>query len=200
MSPQDATGGPWEGSGAGRSSPGYAPSVAEQPILETERLRIRPFHRDLSDVDSMFAVLSDPISMRFYPKPFDRDRTRAWVERWVDAYDEDGFGLMAVEDLATGELVGDCGPNCQEVDGVSYVELGWHVRRDRQGRGIATEAGAACREDAWRRLDVTRLISLIRPENVPSWSVARRLGFSPWRATVRHGMACTVWGLERPGR
>jgi RimJ/RimL family protein N-acetyltransferase len=172
--------------------------VPDQPTLETDRLRIRPFQANLSDVDAMFEVLADPISMRFYPKPFDRDRTRAWVERWLDAYDEEGFGLLAVEDRATGELVGDCGPNRQDVDGEPHVEIGWHVRRDRQGHGIATEAGAACRDDAWARLDADRLISLIRPENVPSWSVARTLGFRPWRATVRHGMGCTVWSVERP--
>jgi [ribosomal protein S5]-alanine N-acetyltransferase len=172
--------------------------VAEQPILQTERLRIRPFHRDLSDAGEMLRVLSDPVSMRFYPKPFDEARSRAWVERWIAAYDDAGYGLLALEDRATGEVIGDCGPTRQDVDGRSFVELGWHVRADRQGVGIATEAAVACRDDVWRRLDVERLISLIRPENVPSWSVARKLGFRPWRATVRGGMAHTVWSLLRP--
>jgi [ribosomal protein S5]-alanine N-acetyltransferase len=181
----------------------YSRSVSRSvsgPILETERLRIRPFHEDLSDAGAMFSVLSDPVSMRFYPKPFDADGALAWVERWVNAYDEAGFGLLAIEDRMTGEVIGDCGPTLQNVDGQSFVELGWHVRRDRQGAGIATEAAVACRDDVWGRLDVERLISLIRPENVPSWSVARKLGFSPWRATVRGGMAHTVWTMTRPRR
>jgi len=46
-------------------------------------------------------------------------------------------------------------------------------------------------------MDVERLVSLIRPENVPSWRVARRLGFRPWRGTVRGGMAHIVWTLPR---
>jgi RimJ/RimL family protein N-acetyltransferase len=43
-----------------------------------------------------------------------------------------------------------------------------------------------------------RLISLIRPENVPSWSVAKKLGLQPWRSPVRGRMAHLVWSMERP--
>jgi [ribosomal protein S5]-alanine N-acetyltransferase len=79
-----------------------------------------------------------------------------------------------------------------------FPELGWHVRRDRQLRGYAMEAGRAWGERAFQREDPPFLISLIRPENVPSWKVARKLGFRPWRGTVRAGMAHTVWRLDRP--
>jgi RimJ/RimL family protein N-acetyltransferase len=162
--------------------------------LETERLRLRPFHADLSDVPAMSAVLGDPISMRFYPRPFDENAVTEWIRRWLRSYELDDLGLLAIEDRATGDLVGDAGPSVQEVEGERFVELGWHVRRDRQGRGIATEAGGACLEHLRIvRPDLERVISLIRPENVPSWRVARRLGFRPWRGTVRAGMAHVVW-------
>jgi RimJ/RimL family protein N-acetyltransferase len=161
--------------------------------LETERLRLRPFHADLSDVPAMVEVLGDPVSMRFYPRPFDEPGVTAWIRRWLTAYPE-GVGLLAIEDRATGEVIGDAGPSVQEVDGERFVELGWHVRRDRQGVGIATEAGAACLGHLRAtRPDLDRVISLIRPENVPSWRVARRLGFLPWRGTVRAGLAHVVW-------
>ncbi len=88
----------------------------------------------------------------------------------------------------------------QNVDGEPFVELGWHVRRDRQGTGVATEAGAAWRDHLLGSGEIDRVISLIRPENVPSWRVARTLGFRPWRGTVRAGMAHVVWTLEAPAR
>jgi hypothetical protein len=40
------------------------------------------------------------------------------------------------------------------------------------------------------------MISIIRPENVASWSVARRLRFTPWRGDVRAGMAHVLWRLD----
>ena len=166
--------------------------------LETERLRLRPFHADLSDLDAFHAVVSDPVSMRFYPKPFDRAATRMWIERVLERYERHGFGLLAIEEKATGEMIGDCGPMLMPVGADEFVELGWHVRGDRQRQGFAREAGAACRDHTWRELGPDRLISLIRPENVPSWKVARALGFRPWRATVRVGMGHVVWTIERP--
>ena len=166
--------------------------------LETERLRLRPM--DAGDVDALVPVLGDPRSMRFYPRPFDRALVEWWVARNQERYSEDGYGLLAIVERDTGEVIGDCGPTRQEVDGEGFVELGWHVRADRQGHGFATEAGAACRDQAWTELAPSRLISLIRPENVPSWSVARALGFRPWRSTVRAGMAHVVWSIAAQAR
>lgn len=166
--------------------------------LTTQRLELRQFDRD--DLEAFLPVVSDPHSMRFYPKPFDREMARLWIDRIIDRYDRDGFGLLAVIEKRSGTLVGDCGPMLMETTRGAFVELGWHILRDRQGRGYATEAGAACRDRAWAALDVDRLISLIRPENVPSWSVARALGFSPWRSEVRAGMGHVIWSLGREPR
>lgn len=164
--------------------------------LETERLRLRPM--ESGDASAFWEVVHDPYAMRFYPKPFDRQMAAGWIERVRERYERDGFGLLAVVARETGELIGDCGPMLMETGHGPFVELGWHIRRDHQGFGFATEAGRACRDHAWRTLDVDRLISIIRPENVPSWSVARALGFRPWRGDVRAGMAHILWTLERP--
>ena len=164
--------------------------------LETDRLHLRPMALD--DLDAFAAVVGDPYAMRFYPKPFDRSMARLWIERTQERYERDGFGLLSVIERSSGEMIGDCGPAVQQTGHGAFVELGWHIRLDRQGNGFATEAGRACRDQAWATLDVDRLISIIRPENVPSWSVARSLGFRPWRADVRVGMAHVLWSMERP--
>ena len=166
--------------------------------IETERLRLRPFHDDRSDVEALLAVLGDPESMRFYPAPFDREATRAWIDRQLERYERDGFGLLAIEDRVSGEVIGDCGPTVQEADGESYVELGWHVLWSRQRRGIATEAGTACRDEVFASLETPFLISLIRPENTPSRRVADKLGFEIWRGTIRAGWGHLIYRLDRP--
>ena len=163
--------------------------------IETDRLLLRPLVP--GDLDGFLPVVNDPMSMRFYPKPFDREMARVWIERVGERCRRDGYGLLAVVERETGEMVGDCGPMRMETGHGTFVELGWHIRPDRQGRGFAVEAGRACRDEAWRVLDVDRLISIIRPENVPSWSVARALGFRPWRGDVRAGMAHILWSLVR---
>lgn len=64
------------------------------------------------------------------------------------------------------------------VEGREEVELGWHVKRSHWGRGIAPEAAAACRDHAFGALGLERLISLIRPENIPSRRVAEKIGMT----------------------
>ena len=52
-----------------------------------------------------------------------------------------GFGIWAVVERESGELVGRVG--LQEPEGWPGVELAWLVTRSRWGRGYAPEAGRA---------------------------------------------------------
>src|ERR1700682_4015426 len=134
-------------------------------ILETERLLLREFVSE--DLDALAVVLSDAATMRYYPAPLDRAGVAAWIERNRRRYLEAGHGLWAMVLKSSGEVVGDCGLTRQRVDGVDEIELGYHVRRDLWGRGYAPEAARACRDYGFVRLGAERLISLIRPENLP---------------------------------
>jgi RimJ/RimL family protein N-acetyltransferase len=172
----------------------------EPVVLETARLRLRPFARDLSDLVALNAIQSDPDHMRYYPHPFSMDDSRAWIERWLDHEDRYGYALFVVEDRASGEFLGNVGPAHQLVDDVDEVELGWSVTPARARQGIATEAATACKDWAFSHLEVGHLISLIRPENAPSAGVARNLGMTVWKETVfgSLGWVHQVYRIDRP--
>jgi [ribosomal protein S5]-alanine N-acetyltransferase len=156
--------------------------------IETARLRLRPFADDLSDLDALHAIQSDPEHMRFYPHPFSRDESRAWIERSLERQDRDGFSLWAIEDRETGEFLGNCGPVAQLVDGIEEIELGWSVTPTRARQGIATEAATAWRDRCLGPLGMEQVISLIRPENTPSRRVAEKIGMTVWKETVHGSM------------
>ena len=137
-------------------------------VIETPRLRLRPFANDLSDLDALHEIQADAEHMRFYPHPFSREESRAWIERALERETRYGFSLWAIEDRATGEFLGNCGPVPQVVDGVGEIELGWSVTPRRAGQGIATEAAAAWRDRCLGAVGLNHVISLIRPENVTS--------------------------------
>jgi RimJ/RimL family protein N-acetyltransferase len=163
--------------------------------LETSRLRLRGYRSQ--DVDLLGPMFADPEHMRFYPSPFTPEQTEAWVERQLQRYREDGFGLWIIEDLATGEFLGTAGPTVQVVDDVREVEIGWHVRPGRKGRGIAPEAGAAARDWAFAALEVHSVISLVRPENLPSVRVAEKLGMHVDREVEHGGLPHHVYRVDR---
>jgi ribosomal-protein-alanine N-acetyltransferase len=169
-------------------------------ILETTRLLLREFMPE--DADALAFVLSDPETMRYYPTAYDRAGVEQWIERNRQRYREDGVGLWAMElKKAQGsdvhKTIGDCGIIVQQVDGERLYEIGYHLRRDFWGQGLATEAAVACREWAFTHLKTDRLISLIRPENLASRRVAERTGMTVWREVTWRGLSHYVYSIER---
>src|SRR5207247_2159129 len=128
-------------------------------------------------------VLGDPWTMRFYDHPFSRVDVVAWIDRWRFSYRARGFGLWGLVLKESGDLVGDTGLTIQEVEGEELPEVGWHVHRAHQRQGLATEAARASLDYGFGPVGLDRIISLIRPENVPSWRVAEKLGMRIWKET-----------------
>ena len=110
-------------------------------VIESPRLMLRELTDD--DFAALYAVLADPVSMRYYPYVFDEARVRAWIQRNIDRYRTLGFGLWAVCLRETGELIGDCGLTMQPINGQMLPEIGYHIRRDQQRNGYAVEAAKA---------------------------------------------------------
>ena len=75
-----------------------------------------------------------------------------------------------------GEFVGDCGLTWQDVNGTPELEVGYHVRTALQGRGLASEAAAACRDLARDDIGAETLVAILHPDNTASERVARRIG------------------------
>lgn len=143
-------------------------------ILETKRLFLREM--TMSDLDALFAVLGDKEIMQHYPYSFDEERVRSWIERNMNRYKEDGFGLWAVCLKDTGEMIGDCGLTLQNIDGTMLPEIGYHIRKDQQRKGYAKEAAMAVRDWAFQNTEYPALYSYCKYTNVGSFKTAESIG------------------------
>ncbi len=148
-----------------------------------------------SDTDAYAEMLADPEVMRFLGNPV--SRMEAWrnMAMIVGHWHLRGYGMWAVEERASGELVGRVG--CWRPEGWPGVEVGWTLRRAYWGRGYATEAASASLEYAFEKLDQSRVISLIAPENIASIRVAERLGEKPGEDWNLFGKKLVIHGIER---
>ena len=164
-------------------------------ILETPRLILREM--SLNDLDFMAAMLSHPEVMRFYPKCYPRDEAEAWIRRQMDRYAQHGHGGWLALDKATGEPRGQVGVVPLTVEGELEAEIGYLIHRPFWRNGLATEAATACRDYAFGVLHRPRVISLIRPENLPSQGVARKVGLSPGRHVLHANLDHIVFSLSR---
>ena len=164
-------------------------------VLETERLRLRRFRRE--DVDAVFAIIGDEVAMQYYPKMFNRHDAGDWIERNLRRYAVNGHGLFAVTLKGSDQVIGDCGVIRQDIEGGPQLEVGYHFRRDHWGHGYATEAARACMGLAFQALGATQVISLIRPENLPSRRVAERNGMQVERQVMHAGLPHLVYAMRR---
>ena len=151
---------------------------------ESARLTFREMTPD--DLDDLALLLSDPEVMTYYPRPKTRAEAALWIDWNVGLYRTHGYGLWLLT-TADGGFVGDCGLTPQVVDGVTELEVGYHVRPALQGRGYATEAAAATRDFARDVLGASRLIAIIHPANRPSQRVAENIGLRPEKRSIVHG-------------
>ena len=167
-------------------------------IIETARLFLREFVSE--DLAALANVLCDHETMRFYPMTFDEVAAKEWILRNQHRYATEGHGLWAMGLKSRGEMIGDCGITQQDVDGESLLEIGYHLRRDMWGQGYATEAARACRDYGFAKLHAEFLISLVRPENLPSGRVAERNGMRVWKETMHAGLPHLVYRVRRSER
>ena len=163
--------------------------------MDGSALRLKTPSLDLrlmqpSDLDDLLKIFGDPkVMASFNEAPFDRERTRRWMQRNLEHQDLHGYGLFSVILRSEGLLIGDCGLEHMEVDGEQVVELGYDIRSDYWNQGFATEAASAVRDYAVSQLKLPRVISLIRIGNEASRRVSEKIGMECVARIERNGIA-----------
>jgi RimJ/RimL family protein N-acetyltransferase len=150
--------------------------VRDEPQLQTERLLLRRWR--FTDIDPLTAMNADPAVMEYFPATLSAHETAAFVERVEQSFEENNFGLWAVEIPGEESFVGFVGLWTVELD-VPFapaVEVGWRLAREFWGQGIATEAAAAAMSFGFDELDLTEVVSFTAAANMRSRRVMARLG------------------------
>ncbi|MFJ2767236.1 GNAT family N-acetyltransferase [Streptomyces sp. NPDC087300] len=148
--------------------------------IRTPRLLLRRWHDD--DLAPMADINADPRVMRWTDEgpSGDLDATAEAIERWEEEWDDEGFGLFAVELLASGELAGFTGLFVPEFlpEAGSDVAISWRLGAQFWGQGYASEAAQATLEFALQDRGIDRVIAIDRLGNEASANVIRKLGMT----------------------
>ncbi len=170
-------------------------------FIETERLGLRAL--SLADCQSLFEILSDLETMRYYPRPYTREETEAWIARSMLSYRDKNFGLWAVILKKEDQFIGQCGISLQEIDGKTLPEIGYHIHKKYWRRGYASEAAKASLDYGFLKVGLPELFIHTSLENAASIRVAEKMGMKKRKtydkvvnqasATVRH----VVYALKK---
>ena len=164
-------------------------------VLRTNRLVLRELTH--ADLDALAVMMADKDQMSLYPRPRTRDEVQDWIDRNLDLYENHGFGFWLMKSVERSDFLGYCGIRPRSIDGVQEVEMGWHTVKQVWNQGIATEAAVACRDFAFARFDISRLVAIIDPDNPPSIRVAKKIGMQLEKEAVVEGWSCLIYAVER---
>jgi RimJ/RimL family protein N-acetyltransferase len=148
--------------------------------LETKRLSLVPCRDE--HLTGLSAMNSDPEVMRYISgQPQTLTETQTMIERVKARWAIWGYSWWTFIERRSGEIVGaGCIQNLRrdgtEPDPNCPLEIGWRVRRDRWGQGIATEAARAMADFAFARLHAATLYAVCDPGNGASSAVMLKLG------------------------
>ena len=166
-------------------------------ILETPRLLLREYLP--RDFDALYVLLSDPITMQHYPKPYDESGTRRWLDWSLDNYARYGFGWWAMELKESGAFIGDCGITMQSIDGEILPEIGYHIYRDHWRQGYGKEAARAVRDWFFTHTDFPAVYAYMTVDNIASRSTAAAAGMTQIKQYTDGDEELSVYALTRDG-
>ena len=148
-----------------------------QAILETERLRLRPFTKN----DSAFIIelLNSPGWLQFIG-----DRNVRTVQEAVNylengpmkSYEVNGFGLSCVERKEDGLPVGMCG--IIRRDNLEHPDIGFALLPQFGGKGYGFEIAQATLKHAREKLQFSKISAITLPQNINSIRLLEKLGLS----------------------
>jgi RimJ/RimL family protein N-acetyltransferase len=172
--------------------------------IETERLLLRQW-RD-GDWHDLHRTYGDQEVMSWIgTSAADLEGTAAAVGRMSMHWRLLGYGMFAVEERASREIVGRIGLMLHPdwpIDGPK-VEVGWTLQRSVWGRGYATEGARASLEFGFATLGLPQIFSMTRPDNARSRAVMERSGMTQRGEIDFHGWKQVYYAIDRddwPGR
>lgn len=144
----------------------------------TERLVLRTW--DEGDLDEFIRVTNTPAVMQWLGGVWGREAHESAFGR-IQQYQRDfGHTFWIVEERDSGELLGFCGlkrvnsPGAEAIAGMA--EVGWRLRENAWGKGVAKEAAIASIDLAFERFNYGEVVAITVEGNAASQGLMRRLG------------------------
>jgi len=145
-------------------------------IFESERLGFRTWLD--RDTEPFFQLNSDPEVMEFFPSLHSYEQTVAYIDRITTFFEENNFGLWAVDEKDSGKFIGFIGLTRATFESpfTPCIEIGWRLAKAFWGKGYATEGAAACLDYGFNTLGLSEINSFTAVTNKRSERVMQKIG------------------------
>jgi len=162
-----------------------------------ERYRFRLFEdNDLADLRDLYGHPESVLYLSVSGRTWTDDDLLRQAATWRGEFEAFGYTKWRV-DTADGEFVGRAGISPLWGD-PAQAEMGYCIRREMWGRGIATDLATIVRDWAWENTTLPHLIGMTYPGNESSQRVLRKIGMVSTGSHVLHGETFDFFRLDRP--
>lgn len=168
--------------------------IDKQTII-TERLYMRKL--SLEDIDDMYGIVKKNAVGKWLAasKGMTKEETKIYVEKFANHWNQYGFGVWAVFNTCTGDMIGHCGLRYVDQQ-TKDVEIMYLLDPECWGRGYATEAAKASIQYATHSMKMKKLMARIKMTNDKSKKVLETLGFQFLYDKNDHGKQLSYYEIK----
>ena len=153
---------------------------------------------EVCDAQNIYEIHTDSETQMF--TRLLRQQTLEDITSWLQFYphySRHGFGLWAIEHIATETLAGLCGLRVRK-DLNYQTDISYRMHPKFRGRGIATAAVSTCLNWGFEELNIEEILAQVHKDNVVSMHILTKQGFVKrsedgiWRDLVLKSTVKTV--------
>lgn len=163
--------------------------------METKRLMFRQINQ--SDFTNLKEIISDPETMKYYPKPYDDEGVQKWIDWCLGCYKKRGFGLFAIILKKENIFIGDCGITLQNINGKEVFEIGYHINKKYWNNGYASEASQYMKYYFFSNTQYNEVYSYMNKFNIASRKVAEKNGMKFIEEYIEDNIPHVVYKITR---
>jgi RimJ/RimL family protein N-acetyltransferase len=162
--------------------------------LETPRISTRFLSR--FDIEAWSAFFENDEAFQFLMKrdgQTNLELSEKWIKKQLQRYESGTFGLQAIIDRKSKQMVGQCGLLLRKIDGKLEIEVGYHILKKYWGMGYAPEAAKLFVDFALENQLAQNVIAIIHEKNEKSIRVAEKIEMKLDRETEWMGERVKVY-------
>ena len=142
-------------------------------FLKTERFILRYITQE--DFEELKAILQDKDVMYAWEYNFSDNDVQNWIDKNLELYKKYNLGYFLMVENTSGKILGQSALTPDIIDGYSFYEIGYILKKEYWHNGFATEAANALKNYAFNTLNLNEIIFEIRPDNISSRKIAENL-------------------------
>ena len=171
-------------------------------IGESKRLIYRKITPD--DFGEIREMMNSPHVKEIWEQDFSPKDIKIWIDKCQKSYSTKGMGYFIIIEKTSGSVAGQVSLSEDTIEGKIYCEIGYILKQTHTKKGYATESAKYMADIAFKNLNLKEVIFEIRPQNISSIKVAKRLGAKTTGRFIKKvgkkEMEHLIFTLKNPGQ